>query len=377
MNTLKQETFDDLCVAVKNCTACPRMANSSRVLSGAIGSLNAPLMFIGEAPGRLGADETEIPFHGDKAGENFENFIQQVGINRYDIVVTNAVLCNPKDEKGNNSTPSNTELSNCSQHLKKQIEIINPSIVVTLGGFALKATNLIDPHSCELNKHVRQAFPWFGRTLIPLYHPGQRALIHRSFANQRADYQYVAERLKRLNRPLHKKTAGRTRESVAPVIDFMTSLLPHVSYFALHKIFYLAECESIKQTGARLTDAFFIRQKDGPYCTDIHIQKLRKRFPDMKTINENDQIFIVRKVPNLFDKNFESHLVQLDDKTQKILVSVLEKYGSKTNAELKTDAYMTRPMRQILKLEKEKKLNTFNIPINFESLTVKSIEAVF
>ena len=74
MTGSKVATFELLVVEANACTLCTRMASSRKVLSYANGSINAQLMFIGEAPGRLGADDTGIPFHGDAAGANFRGF---------------------------------------------------------------------------------------------------------------------------------------------------------------------------------------------------------------------------------------------------------------------------------------------------------------
>ncbi|WPQ36580.1 uracil-DNA glycosylase [Achromobacter xylosoxidans] len=155
-------------------------------------------MFVGEAPGRLGADDSQLPFHGDKSGHNFESLIAQVGISRYEVFVTNAVLCNPKDERGNNSTPNSGEITNCMPFLKETIEILDPSIIVTLGAVALKACGELEGYSFSLREKVRTVNAWMGRKLIPVYHPGQRAMVHRSFANQLSDYQFVAENLRSL-----------------------------------------------------------------------------------------------------------------------------------------------------------------------------------
>src|SRR5690606_12666891 len=125
--------FDTLCEKVQKCAKCARMCESQRVLNRSGGALDADVMFIGEAPGRLGADNSGIPFHGDKSGHNFEELLEFAGLNRSRIFVTNAVLCNPRDEDGNNSTPTKNEVQNCSDYLAKQIRIINPKIVVTLG----------------------------------------------------------------------------------------------------------------------------------------------------------------------------------------------------------------------------------------------------
>ena len=94
-----EDTFVSLICKVRACRLCQRMEGSSRVLGHASGSPASELMFIGEAPGRLGADSSAIPFHGDKAGSNFEKLLRHVGLSRYDLFITNAALCNPKDER--------------------------------------------------------------------------------------------------------------------------------------------------------------------------------------------------------------------------------------------------------------------------------------
>ena len=101
--SLSYKAYDTLCAQVQGCRKCYRMNESARVLSRAAGRIDAKIMFIGEAPGRLGADSSEIPFHGDKAGHNFEELLEFAGLTRASVFVTNAVLCNPRDASGNNA----------------------------------------------------------------------------------------------------------------------------------------------------------------------------------------------------------------------------------------------------------------------------------
>jgi DNA polymerase len=98
-------------------------------------------MFIGEAPGRKGADRTRVPFSGDQSGENFNRFLNSIGLSREQIFITSAALCNPQTESGANRRPTQKELSNCSEFLRRTIAIVNPKIVVTLGSVALEALN--------------------------------------------------------------------------------------------------------------------------------------------------------------------------------------------------------------------------------------------
>ena len=280
--------FDCLVSEAKACIECTRMTGSQRVIGHASGRIGAPIMFIGEAPGRLGADTSAIPFHGDRAGDNFESLIEQVGLSRYDCFITNAILCNPKDEKGNNATPNRTELTNCSHFLKRQIDVVCPQIVVTLGAQALAATSIIEPHDLELGRGVRKKWDWYGRILVPLYHPGQRAMLHRSFLNQLADYRFVAE--------THRRLLARRKFSVHPTSAIVTQIARRLllacgplSYFCLHKLFYLLEYEHYRTVSRRMTNCYIIRQKDGPYVVELNIKKLKRSLPELKVRNEGNR----------------------------------------------------------------------------------------
>ena len=352
--------FAELCERVQACTLCPRMMNSARVLNQSSGSLNARVMFIGEAPGRLGADTTGIPFHGDKAGNNFETLLDFVGISREDIFVTNAVLCNPKDVNGNNSTPRFDEIANCSGFLKQQIDLISPNIVVTLGSNALKAVSMIERHILTLKESVRTSITWYKRQLIPLYHPGQRAMIHRSLANQRSDYQFVAEQLKRYGLQT-RKVRGSTRESIVEVIKAILCEEREVSYFALHKLLYLLEWSYMQEIGKRLTGAYFIRQKDGPYCTDLHLTKLKSAIPDLQILKKENRVYVRLPEPDLFGRY--KRPFQHNPEIDQFIEGKLKDLAEKSDAVLKSRAYLTKPMREILRKEKTNSSNMYNTPI--------------
>src|SRR5439155_18779729 len=141
--------------------------------------------------------------------------------------------------------------------LRRQIELVSPRIVVPLGNTALRALEGLEPHGFTLSRHVRTIHPWFGRSLIPLYHPGQRAMIHRSFANQRSDYQFVAEQWRRLTQ-IRRTTSGATRSDVMAVARYLLASCGAVTYFGLHKLAYLTEYLHVRKSGRRLTSAYFI-----------------------------------------------------------------------------------------------------------------------
>lgn len=175
------------------CNLCGRMYGRTRVLSEKNGNIDAKVVFIGEAPGRLGADRTGIPFCGDQAGKNFELLLQYAGLTRQQVFITNAVLCNPRDEKGNNSAPSTKEVWNCSLNLSILIDIIQPEFIIPLGLYALRSLNIIESHNFSLRQDVRKPSKWGNYTVIPMYHPGPRSSIFRSIVNQKEDFSFLGK----------------------------------------------------------------------------------------------------------------------------------------------------------------------------------------
>lgn len=357
----KQQQFSDLVQRVKACRRCPRMAGSARVLNAGCGSLNAKVMFIGEAPGRLGADASELPFHGDKSGHNFESLLEQVGLSRYDSFVTNAVLCNPKDAAGNNATPSPSEVANCAPFLKEQLELVDAPVVVTLGAVALRATSLVSPHALTLKESVRKSAAWAGRQLIPAYHPGQRAMVHRSFANQLADYQLIAETVRRLGGAPRRKPSSKPSRASAKVGAAARVLLEErgeLSYFALHKLIFMAEVRHLEGTAERLTEGYFVRQKDGPYCVELHASRLAALIPGCVTRSVGNQLMVSLGQQDLLAES--PKVDALAPVAKRTLVEVANKYGHLSASKLKTATYLTAPMRALLRKEKTLRMNLFN-----------------
>jgi DNA polymerase len=184
--------FNQLALEAAQCVRCPRMCARRAVLSHLNGPLEARVMFIAEAPGRNGADRTRIPFGGDASGVNFEALIASIKLTRADIFITNTVLCNPRTESGANDKPARAEIRNCSDFLRRQIELVNPRVIATLGAVALDALRLIAPHRYQLRDTAAKILPWDGRLLVPLYHPSPRVTsAARPLAQQMRDYRVL------------------------------------------------------------------------------------------------------------------------------------------------------------------------------------------
>jgi uracil-DNA glycosylase family 4 len=189
----KQTKFTRLIAEAAQCTRCPAMCERTAVLSKLNGSLKARIMFVGEAPGRKGADQTRVPFSGDQSGKNFDRFLASIGLSRNVIFITSAALCNPRSETGANRKPSRSELANCSYFLHQTFEIVDPEVVITLGSVALDALRTIEPHNLSLKESAGKIQRWHRRVLVPIYHPSPQVLAsHRREQQQLEDYKVVA-----------------------------------------------------------------------------------------------------------------------------------------------------------------------------------------
>ncbi len=121
----------DLQQAIRGCLACPLGPGRMHLVFGE-GNPRADLMFIGEGPGR-DEDHQGRPFVG-KAGELLEKMIGAIGLQRGDVYIANVVKCRPPD----NRTPTPQECGSCLGYLRRQIELVRPKVIVTLGATPLR-----------------------------------------------------------------------------------------------------------------------------------------------------------------------------------------------------------------------------------------------
>ncbi|MBK7706346.1 MAG: uracil-DNA glycosylase [Acidobacteria bacterium] len=185
----KLKLFQELADEAKCCRICEKMQDKTAVLSELNGSIFPKVLFLAEAPGRQGADRTRRPFWGDRSGDNFQVLLDSIGLAREDIFITNSVMCSPRSETGANRKPSRREISNCSAFLKRQIELIAPKVIATLGTVALDALKIVEPHQLALKTDAAKPVDWNGRKLVPLYHPSPQVVITvRSIAQQLEDF---------------------------------------------------------------------------------------------------------------------------------------------------------------------------------------------
>src|SRR3990172_11136166 len=133
-------SLEELASHVQSCFSCRGM-DYVHLLGEANGPAPAKVMFIGEAPGRLGAARAGVPFTRDQSGLRFQRLLEAAGLRREEVFVTNALLCNPL-RNGRNRPPRRREIANCAGWLRAQLDVVRPAAVVTLGAAALEATRL-------------------------------------------------------------------------------------------------------------------------------------------------------------------------------------------------------------------------------------------
>jgi uracil-DNA glycosylase family 4 len=195
----KRDRYAGLVAEAAACRLCPEMCERAAVLSELNGPLDARVMFIGEAPGRKGADRTRVPFSGDQSGKNFERFLASINLQRSEVFITSAAICNPRAASGANRRPKPSELRNCSAFLRRTIDLVGPAIIVTLGTVALEALKLLHYHDFSLKNDGGRIRRWNGRWLVPLYHPSPQVLItSRDEKMQLRDYKVVAQAMRQI-----------------------------------------------------------------------------------------------------------------------------------------------------------------------------------
>jgi uracil-DNA glycosylase family 4 len=373
-NFSKTARFNDLVESVQHCDLCIRLCDRRKVLSSANGNLDSKVLFVAEAPGRLGADRTGIPLFGDRTGENFDILLGNIGWRREDIFITNAILCNPKQVNGNNDTPTSEEIANCSAYLEMVITVLGPDVIVTLGATALSALNILSPHGIELHEGVAQVVPWRNARLFPLYHPGPRAIIHRSQLKQRSDFMLLSKIVHPLKGMIGKKNRSRAKapslvtteaSNIQQVARVLLDLGGRMTYFKMTKLMYLVDLFSLKRFGHSLASNIYLREVDGPWPPDLD--------KELETMQSYEvRRFFMRRIPMVAPGPSPRFKVELDNEILELIAEVFRTYGAMSNSDIKIAVYRTDPMRFILQEESEGK-KMLNKPVLYKGKTAREL----
>jgi uracil-DNA glycosylase len=159
------EELEAYAAATAGCTRCRLAQGRTQVVFGS-GNPHADLMFVGEAPG-FHEDKQGVPFVG-QAGKLLERLLAGVELRREDVYIANVLKCRPPG----NRDPQPDEIEACEPHLFRQIELIEPKVIATLGNFA---TKLLSGRPLGITRvhGQEQALTIAGRSVLlyPIYHP--------------------------------------------------------------------------------------------------------------------------------------------------------------------------------------------------------------
>ncbi len=179
LNSLREE--------IGNCTRCKLSKFRKNIVFGE-GSHNAKLMFIGEAPGKE-EDIQGIPFVGD-AGMVLTRLIEKMGLKRSDVYIANIIKCRPPM----NRDPEADEIETCRGFIEKQIEIIKPEIIITLGRIALQS--IMRNTELKITSARGNFFEYMDIPVMPTFHPSYLLRNPKDKWKTWADAQKVMERIK-------------------------------------------------------------------------------------------------------------------------------------------------------------------------------------
>ena len=186
----RREALKEVLAQARSCTRCPELAATRKSVVFGSGNADADLMFIGEAPG-ASEDEQGLPFVG-RAGKLLDQLLAGIGLDRPSVFIANTLKCRPPG----NRDPQPVEIENCRSYLLRQVELIEPSVICSLGNFSTKLLRA-DPTGIT-RLHGRPEVIELGSRavrLYPIYHPAAALYTPRMLETLREDFARLPELL--------------------------------------------------------------------------------------------------------------------------------------------------------------------------------------
>jgi uracil-DNA glycosylase len=187
--------LDAYAAQIAGCTNCRLAEGRTQVVFG-VGNPEADLMFVGEAPG-FHEDKQGFPFVG-QAGKLLDKLLEGIGLSREDVYIANVIKCRPPG----NRDPMPDEIEACEAHLFRQVELIQPKLVGTLGNFA---TKLLSGKQLGITRvhGQEQEVTLGGRSVLlyPLYHPAAALYTPAMLKVLEEDFRRIPELIGRVAAP--------------------------------------------------------------------------------------------------------------------------------------------------------------------------------
>lgn len=180
----RREALKRVYAEAQSCTRCPDLAATRKSVVFGAGNADADLMFVGEAPG-ANEDEQGVPFVG-QAGKLLEKLLGEIGLERKEVFIANTLKCRPP----NNRDPLPSEIESCKEYLYRQVELIKPKVICTLGNFSTKL--LRDDKTGITKLHGQPELLTIGRRVVrlyPIFHPAAALYTSRMLQTLREDFE--------------------------------------------------------------------------------------------------------------------------------------------------------------------------------------------
>jgi DNA polymerase len=186
----RREALKQVFAKAQACVRCQELAATrTNVVFGA-GNADADLMFVGEAPG-ASEDEQGLPFVG-RAGKLLSTLLEEIGLQRADVFICNVLKCRPPG----NRDPQPIEIENCRDYLYRQVELIQPRVICSLGNFSTKL--LRDDPTGITRLHGHPELLTLGSRIVrlyPIFHPAAALYTPRMLETLREDFSRLPELL--------------------------------------------------------------------------------------------------------------------------------------------------------------------------------------
>jgi DNA polymerase len=206
----KPAAFAELRARALACLKCPHLVTSRKSVVFGVGDINAQLMFVGEAPG-ADEDKQGEPFVG-RAGQLLTRIIQATGLTRDSVYIANVLKCRP-DTPGQsfgNRKPRADEMATCLPYLLEQIQLIQPRVIVALGGTAVEG--LFGIAEARITRQRGNWMDFRGTPVMPTFHPSYVLRAEdgpdKGRATKRQVWEDMLQVMERLQMPISEKQRG-------------------------------------------------------------------------------------------------------------------------------------------------------------------------
>jgi DNA polymerase len=186
----RRESLKQLLAQARGCTRCTELAATRKTVVFGAGNADAELMFVGEAPGAT-EDEQGVPFVG-RAGKLLSTLLEEIGMQRSQVFIANTLMCRPPG----NRDPQPLEIDNCHEYLLRKVELIQPSVICTLGNFSTKLLRG-DPTGITRLHGQPEVIVLGARAvrLYPIFHPAAALYTPRMLETLREDFMRLPQLL--------------------------------------------------------------------------------------------------------------------------------------------------------------------------------------